>query len=452
MEKLNIITKIHALSQTKKWPHITYFCLLLIFVLLNIKVIYEPYLMMEDGFVFINGIIRDGIKSFAFTYGGYICIASRLISLISFAFGKIFNSVIIEININTIISMLIVVYIINLINTKNFDFISYNKTVRFIYSIVLLLLSTNFLSIMYTNLSMNWWSGVYLSFWVLLLLNNQNPNLLDYIFMIIAILSTPFSFIIMIPLFIKITNYKNIKNYKKGLIKYGIFFCVILIQVFAILTSKNVDAASSVSLTTGTLIQLFKYTICMCFMSMNYILTPLSYGLLINNHLLAIFNGLIIYLLIIYISFKEKKFKYIISLSGITFIIYFLTLYKNSADINYYYHYIVNEQYLIWYHFIPALLALIMFFTVIEKLFINKQIKMITFLLGVVVSVILIKNYYKPDLDYVDNIYNVEKYVDYKSKYYTCISTPPKWVDWCVLVPIEKNKCEEGLYECSEKI
>ena len=145
MEKLNIITKIYALSQTKKWPYITYFCLLLVFVLLNIKVIYEPYLMMEDGFVFINGIIRDGLKSFTFTYGGYICIASRLISLISFTFGKLFNSVIIEVNINTIISMLIVVYIINLINTKNFDFISNNKTVRFIYSIIMLLLSTNFL-------------------------------------------------------------------------------------------------------------------------------------------------------------------------------------------------------------------------------------------------------------------------------------------------------------------
>lgn len=454
-QKSNNILNIINNSNNFKWKS---FCLIILFIivcLLNIETIKHPYIMMEDGFVFINGFIKDGLISFTFTYGGYLCIASRIIAGISVLFGSIFNSLIVEVQINKLISIFVVCFILNLFNDDRFSFISSNRLIRFAFSIVALLLSSNFLSVMYTNLSMNWWSGIYLILCIMLLLNNDKLKIYEIVLLVVAILSTPFSFIILIPLFFKIidTILKKNKINKFDIIFYSIITIFIIIQIYSIITSKNVDSASSVSLGISGLFNVIKYALYMSFLSLNYLFTPIYYHFGSTHLLFGLISGFIIFAIMLIISIRKKMFKYFISLCGITFLIYSLTLIKYSANIQPYFLELIDKQYLIWYHLVPAMNVLFCLYLIIgNNILYNKITIGIYCSLFIIVSIILGMNSYKTDLDYVHYIYDINQYINYKSGEYTCVKTPPKWVDWCVWVPVNDDYCRGENNECVKEI
>ena len=58
----------------------------------------------------------------------------------------------------------------------------------------------------------------------------------------------------------------------------------------------------------------------------------------------------------------------------------------------------------------------------------------------------LIKNYNAPDLSYIMNVYQIEPYVEFNSSHTGCLSIPPRWVNWCVDVPVNERYCDD--YEC----
>lgn len=438
-------------KNSKVYKLFTFILLFLILSFLNIDVIKQPYLMMEDGFVFINGFMREGIKSLFFSYGGYICIGSRIIALSSIVLGKLFNSALVEVFANKIISMIVVVYILNMINDKRFSFLCKNRIIRLFFSIVLLLLSTNFLSIMYTNLSMNWWSGIYIILWIFLLFNNEKPRIHETILLIISILSTPFSFIILIPLFFKLLSIKKKNIGKSEVVLYLLLGIGIIIQVFMIITSKNVDSASNISIGVNGFIDIIKYTICLCFMSMNFLFSPICYLYFTNCLSISIIIGFCIFLVLFIIAIKDKKVLYLLSVCSITFIIYFLMLFKNSQNVGNYYYEFVTTHHNIWYSFIPAFNAYIISFFILSKYYKKKLFLVLHFVFLLVISFMLYKGYYEPDLSYTHYLNSIEKNVDYNSNYLTCVSTPPKWVDWCVLIPVKEDYCEVNANECIEK-
>ncbi len=450
-----IIKKISSITEKKYWPIITFVILTIVLIGLNFEVIKEPYIMMEDGPVFLNGILNNGLKSFFQTYGGYFYLLPRIVALVAVSFGKIFNSAIVMCQVSKFISIFINLYVINYLNCHNFDDIIKNKSIRLILSILLLLFSSNFLAILYCMVSLNWWAGLFTCFCTIQIINGKYPKGFNFILLLISILTTPISFTLVfgigIYLIDKIKNNgfkKTIKEFdKKVILKMILLLCFLAIQAYAILIiAKDPDGTI---ITLSSLISRAYLSLKLSLVSVNYIFGTNIYKIL-NSLGIAIPLSIILWSIIVYYFVKYKKTKYLIYFFGTILLTYVMILFKINDYIGYYQQ-LLNEFYTIWYHVIPCLLVIFIFAILIENTLNNGKILRSGFVysLGIITLYVvlnLIKNYNAPDLSYIMNVYQIEPYVEFNSSHTGCLSIPPRWVNWCVDVPVNERYCDD--YEC----
>ena len=144
-----------------KWILISYLVCLLIYISISVQILYQPYIFAEDGKIFFQEALNNGISSIFNTYGGYISVIPRIIALIAVSLGKCFNSFYIVTAVMKFLSILFAIFCINYFNSNEFKWIIKSRSIRLFFSLISILILTFQSNMSYNVTYTHWWAGVF---------------------------------------------------------------------------------------------------------------------------------------------------------------------------------------------------------------------------------------------------------------------------------------------------
>ena len=449
-EKLkNKIAKIiNYIENIKEWQWllITFLISLIAIISVSIRILWEPYVHAEMGGHFINDAMLVGKKSLFMIRAGYLEVLPRLFAIIAVYFGKKYNSIILVAYIVKWCAIIFPVIVANYFNSKEFKPFIKSRIIRLLTTIIIIYSMGRYTVMLYTGVTTHWWGG-FLAFLVSLsFLNKKMPPMYIMPFLILSILSSPSALIVGIPIvyylitkikLVKQLGLKNIilKNKLKILMLILIFIAAIT-QIYAVfivgnriqLTSKDakenykiIDVLlDTTKATIKTIPEAFSFKIKL----LNNILTSKINGIL----------GLIIIAILIWRYAKKGELKILIwSLLSI-FTLWFIVIYRRIG----------NDQMIKGLSFYIAIQSVIGIMLVLKWLYDDIYSRNIILkIFAVLIFIFLIAITYlkteKPSYEFCNDLYSVEKYVDFKSQKTTEVRFPPSSADWKLSVPINEN-------------
>lgn len=405
-----------------KWILISYLVCLLIYISISVQILYQPYIFAEDGKIFFQEALNNGISSIFNTYGGYISVIPRIIALIAVSLGKCFNSFYIVTAVMKFLSILLAIFCINYFNSNEFKWIIKSRSIRLFFSLISILILTFQSNMSYNVTYTHWWAGVFTLLVGLKILDGKMPSIPIILVLVLAILTSPSALLIGIPLMYYIIlniasiikKKKNDKTYKINrydIIKIAIIGVAILLQAYAIFfKSKDIDSITSPDISINHIFILMG-NIIKCFFAdfTNFLTLGISENL---PREIDILIGITIWGFIFYINIKNKNIKLFAFLTVEMFALIFMSMYKSESL------YELPYFWMNWYNSIPMFcVGLILFKTLYDEYFICKKI----YLRIIIISVCMIYficfyiNTNKPDYSFCQEVYKIEPYVDFKS-------------------------------------
>lgn len=445
-------------SKIKKIINNDYFkfllCIIIFYVFivaLNPGILEVSYLHAEDGRDFFGAWVTDGVRSLLFTQGGYLCLVSRIIGGIAFLVFNLSNSIYIIGDTIEIMSTIFSAIVFAWFCSKEFDFLIKERYKRIVISIILILLFSNYYSVLYNAVGIHWVCG-YVSFLAgLKIFNNQLPSFKSLPIILISIISSASSMILGFSLIYYVV--KNIKitdivgSLKKHTIYEYIKFCLIglfmCVQAYFILFvggNTSAEVSNSIfSIITYSVEMLLSIPVCV--FGPQFLITITKLGL-------NVYLGSSIWIFVILVAIRKNKLKYIILFSFDIFFLYFMTFYKNTDLVQTYQN--LTEWAISFYNALPSMifmmLVLISFDEPNLKNTLNYNIGLVLILS--ILFYILAKNIYKPDLNKNAHFDEISSSVNIKSKYYTLVEITP-YNGWAVKIPVNKKYCEVNA--CDER-
>jgi len=428
MNKLkNYLLKLNTeVENIKEWKW-NLFCLFicgLVLILISPEILWQPYIFAEDAGIYFTDAMNEGISSLGNTFGGYISVIPRIISLIALFFGKQYNSIVLVTSIMKWMSIIFVAICINYFNTKQFTWIIKNRIQRFIVVFFMLLAMCNQNFMLYSVTYTHWWGGLLVFLVSLNILYKKLPPLYIMPFLLLSVLSSPSAILIAIPIvyyfFSEIKeNYKNIKLYlytnKINIMKLILISISVLIQVYAILFLQheipNINNPSiSLDFLFNLFINVFKSVI-------NVVTYSITFGLARElPREVSLIIGSIIWIILIFIYTKNKNWKIIIWSILEIFLLYTMSEFKDETC------YALPYYPTSWYNSINATIIIFLsanclFYYINTN--INTCIKYIVIITAIIIAVVWgiigFKYAKRPDYSYCVNIFNVEDKIDFSS-------------------------------------
>lgn len=405
-----------------KWLLISYLVCLLIYISISVQILYQPYIFAEDGKIFFQEALNDGIKSVFNTYGGYISLVPRIISLIAVFLGKFCNSFYVVTAVMKFLSILFAVFCINYFNSKKFKWLIKSRSIRLFFSLISILILTFQNNMSYNATYTHWWGGVFTLLVGLKILDGRMPSIPIILVLVLSILTSPSALLIGIPLmYYIILNIASIIKKKKNnktdkingydVIKIVVIGSAILLQAYAIFfKSKDIDSITSPDISINHMFILMGNIIKCVFTDFTNFLT-LGFSKNLPREI-DILIGIMIWGFIFYRNIKNKNTKLFIFLTFEMFALIFMSMYK-SEDL-----YELPYFWMNWYNSIPMFcVGLIFFKTLYDENFIYKKIyfKIITIFVCMVYFICFYINANKPDYKFCHEVYEIEPYVDFKS-------------------------------------
>lgn len=439
------INKIKFRIQKKsnaKWMVITYILLLISMMAVSYRMIYEPWIMVEDGKIFLNQQFQYGINAILNPYGGYLILISRLTAFISAHLGALTNSIIVSTMSMKWITVLFEIMIINYLNDDDFSWITSNRCLRLFFSLIILFMMGNFQFFFYNTTSSHWFCGLLCFIIGLNMLRGKMPKNYIMIFLLISILSSASSLLIGFAMIyylfsnidrksIIIGTYKKIG--KENFIKYLLMgVCLIIQAIFILRFSSSSSYQSSFGIST------FFSTIVNSFILM--LQTPLyALGVDVASHfndiVVSSFIGILLFLTIGVILYKTKYLKLLcFSLISIAFL-YFCVLYKNN-DLQYYLYLFDNKYWL--YNALPATMASFMFLLSLNEIFSIMKLKGLI-VVYFIIFVFICQHLYFYSFEFTNQLWEIENKVDFSSSTYKKVEIFPGGEKWYLNVPVNDN-------------
>ena len=191
-----------------QWLLITFIICFVAIISISIPILWQPYIHAEDGTQFLKDALFEGKSSIFKTFGGYLGVLPRLSALIAIYLGRKFNSMVLVTYVMKFCSTIFTIIVINYFNSKEFKHLINSRILRLITSILLMFVMANHGTMIYTSITLHWWSGLLAVLIGLNFINKKFPSLYIVPFLLLSILSSPSALIVVIPmiyyLFIKI--------------------------------------------------------------------------------------------------------------------------------------------------------------------------------------------------------------------------------------------------------
>ena len=432
-----------------QWLLITFIISLIAMISISIRILWEPYIHAEMGGRFIDDAIHFGKKALFGGRSGYLEFLPRLFAIIAVYFGKKYNSMILVAYIVKWCAIIFPVIVANYFNSKEFKPFIKSRIIRLLTTIIIIYSMGRYTVMLYTGVTTHWWGG-FLAFLVSLsFLNKKMPPMYIMPFLILSILSSPSALIVGIPIvYYLITKIKMVKQLglKKIILKNKLkILMLILIFIAAIaniyimffignniqIKSKNVNDNYKI---IDMLIDTTKNTI-------KTIPEAFSFKIkLLNNILTSRINGilgLIIIAILIWRYAKKGELKVLIWSLLAIFILWFIIIYRRIG----------NDQIIKGLSFYIAIQSVIGIMLVLKWLYDdiysrNIILKIFTVLIFIFLIVTTYLKTEKPSYEFCNDLYSIEKYVDFKSKKTTEVRFPPSGADWKLSVPVNENYTE----------
>lgn len=421
-----------------KWTSITFVILIILMLAVSPKIIFEPWIMVEDGTVFLNQQFRNGLMAIFNPYGGYCILLSRLSAFVSAHLGKITNSIVVTVMTLKWITIIFDVLVVNYINDESNEWISKNKITRLIFSILVMYLMGNFQFFFYNTTSAHWFCGLFCFLvGINIITRKELPKLYLMPLIFISILSSPSGLTIgfaILYYFICMLDWKKIISgtYKnlglKNLFKLFIIGIALLLQILFILLNGSSNSNEHFSL-LGSILKSLLLTL-----QTPIYMFGVNIALKFNDIIISSAFGAIMIVITFIVLYKNKKSKIFWYAFGTIFCLYFMTLYKNS-NLNYYIT-LYQEKYWL-YNALPATICSFILYLAINEIVVTKKIKHI-WILYIIVFCFLCQHLYIYSYEFTDNIWNIEDNVDFNSDTYEPIPIFPGG-EWYLNVPVTKE-------------
>ena len=427
-----------------KWMAITFFCCLILCLLLDYQAIFKPYIYAEDGSIFINQAYKYGVSSLFITYGGYLVFISRIIALLGLLFGKIFNSFLTTVFVMKWLSIAFAVFVANYFNSDDFDWLISDRKIRLLISLILIAFLMNFDHMYFCSLSLHWWCGLFIFLISINIVNNKLPKTYLIPFIIIAILSLPSVLPIGFALLYYIIKnlkgiFSNIKlSFKNGnLIKIILIGLCLLLESYSILFMTDIETMAKSSFTLNKVYLGMISSMKLLISSFNFIFGADGYAKLSNVSINLIF-GAIIWFILLFIYMKNNKTKFFAFGNLYIWFLYFMILYKYDNP-SAYENALLSSGHTAFYNAIPAAIAVLMISFALYMIFSKGKYTryLVTFLIAVLI--LSFTNIQKTDFSYSKYLEDVEKYVDFNSNKYIAVTISPDRGKWKVNVPVKED-------------
>lgn len=443
----------------KKWLVICFFLNLVVLVLLNKEIIYEPYIHGEDGAVFVADSLKYGIGSLKIPFGGYLYVMPRLFSLIGLFFGKSFGSVLVLANVMKILSTLFMAFVPTYFCSDSFSNLIKSRKARLVSSMLVIINIAAFINILYNSVSTHWWSGILALLCSFQFFNKKAPSYAILPFLLLSIVSSASSMVVgfsVVYYIISKINFKHIiesfkNNFTKhDYIKLSLIVLFLAMQAYTILFVSGVTDESSF-VGSFSLVSLIDSTVRLVLNAGNYIFgIDITFRLYPNGMNYII--GSIVWIILLIVAIRTKKVKLFFAVLLEITALYVICTYKRVSAFGDGYQLLIGEyRGRLWYNVPTSSLMIILGLILLYNLL--KSFKKFNTIFNIMFYTIIIilgirygKCVGKPDFTKCDNLRMIEKYVDFNSRKYAIITTS----DWYVPVPVNDEYCKKN--ECKNEI
>ena len=364
------IAMIKRFLNNKYFKFFCFFLLFYVFIIaLHPDVLKVSYLHAEDGRDFFGSWVTDGTKSLFFTQGGYLCLVSRIIGGVAFLTFNYTNSIYIIGDTIEALSTVFTALVFSWFCSEEFGFLIKKRYKRVLFSLLLILLFSNYYSVLYNAVGIHWICGFVSFLASIKLLNNELPSYKSLPLILISIVSSASSmilgFALIYYLFKNIKIHDFISSLKKhsihDYIKFiliGLFMCV---QAYFILfVGNNTDAEVSNSLK-----DILFYSINMLLSIPLSILGP-NFIITVSNLRLNVYLGSVVWIVTVILVVKTGKTKSFILFVIDIFFLYFMTFYKNTDLVQTYQN--LTEWAISFYNALPSMIYMILLMLVIDEI------------------------------------------------------------------------------------
>lgn len=455
---MSVWRKIEELSG---WKWIL-FCILFFIVLqllLHPAILNTTILYAEDGTVFINDYLKNGLTSFIKPFGGYLVFISRLAAFLGVTVGQITNSFSAIGETIEVFAMLFVAVVCAYFASESFSWISKKKHIRILNGSALLLLVSCFHMMLYNSVDLHWWCGIFAFLASINIIRGEKIQPAWLTILTLCLLSTPSAFVVALPVLYSIFS----KHREKSISTCIVSLSCLAIQAIIIVFLSDLESGGSLS--AWGLLRTVRYIIELTLGAPLFIFGPQAFHFTMANGLGVVLGG-VCWILLCY-ALKAKCSQNVFWLSIINImLLYFMVLFKRSSHIDAEYISLTDSWYNIFYNVIPAVICFILFIIafwantapLLNKLCSERrQKKTPNAKVLTVVLLLLVTSYYFNtysdhgvlDLTRNDNYKEIDEYTDYSSKHYAKVNILPYWnEDWTVYVPVDDEYClENGCYE-----
>jgi hypothetical protein len=221
-----------------------YFIVVFILVMRQWNIATKPYLVSEDGSIFIDRAINGRLSALITSYAGYYHFIPQFLVDTFYTFCKIINNVIFLPHMMWGSSVLIAALIVFYFTGERFSWVLEKRSDRLIVCCLIVLLSINEISDLHGTLTnIQWWLGF---FFFMISLNifhkREMPSIVTVIFLILCGFSTATIFALFMMFAVMIT-FKILKHklYKSDIIKFTMILIPTVVQLWGVLHSKRVS-------------------------------------------------------------------------------------------------------------------------------------------------------------------------------------------------------------------
>lgn len=434
------------LSKDTNWNIFCFVICIIVVILTNKSIIYSSFLEAEDGPIFIDQAIKYGFQTFLFPYGGYFCTLSRIFAIIAVFFGKNFNSAILMTNVMKYLSIFFAAFVASYFSRNEFSTVIKSKYIRLLFSIVVILVMSDFAWMLYNSVSIHWWCGLLLFFVSLNLIHKKVSSIKMLPIIFISLISTPSALPCFFAIIYYVINYdkkrklrfKKLNNNEKVII-FSMVFAIALECVSIIFLGKT-STISSPSFSIHDIVSILYRTLLLTTSSINFVFGT-NIFLQLNNSGLSYLVGVFMWLFAFYCGSKKGKKEVVIYAFISILFLYFMILYK-KPNYSEYYKELIGISYQVWYNSLPAIIAVFTFYYCLYNFcFKNNLLLEIFTIFLICFAVMYVKDIDKIDFSLCNQIDNVESSVDFSSKVYAKIHISPSFSNWYIYIPVKESYC-----------
>lgn len=454
-EGKNLLSKIIGLD--RRWFNlISFFLILIVYVIIGKDVVSTVYLWAEDGNIFLQQAIDLGWNSIFTVYAGYLHLLPRLVTLFAFSMGSPFNNLVLIATIMKWCTILLSTLILWYFTTDDFEWLIKNRWARLATVLYIPILMTLFSETYGTITNIQWWSGIFVFIVGLNLIRGKFPPLWVCILLFLMSLSTPYSPIIIILLgiylFQRIRNLYPTKISKivsglpiKEIITIIAIVIAVVIQVYFVLSSAGGRVKFDIWVSpVSSLIDYFSMYF-RTYASSQYLLIPTVVGGVQNIFSLTVPNilnyislprlGIVIFLFITITLFWAKR-GWIAIYLGLFVALYIGLAFYTNGPIFSYMRYYAAPSIAVW------IMLFISLYLLYEKIP-SKKVKIIFTILFVCVLlyIIFISGGMPLQTSYGHWILEINQYVNFESPYREWVGIAPQWTGthWGINVPMNPH-------------